>query len=60
LARQVFGDGDDGIQRGESVVAAGAGAASLHPSDRFGRAVLNWLVGQPVDHLVGLSGNVGI
>ncbi|MET8028581.1 hypothetical protein [Streptomyces avermitilis] len=30
-AGQVFGDGDDGIQQGKIVVAAGAGAAPLHP-----------------------------
>ncbi|MDQ0939806.1 hypothetical protein QFZ67_001511 [Streptomyces sp. V1I1] len=45
LAGQVFGDGDDGIQQGEFVVATGAGAAPLHPADRRSRAVLNRLVG---------------
>jgi hypothetical protein len=45
LAGQVFGDGDDGIQQGEFVVATGVGAAPLHPADRRSRAVLNRLVG---------------
>ncbi|GAA3874276.1 hypothetical protein GCM10023084_29170 [Streptomyces lacrimifluminis] len=39
---------------------AGQGPTPAPPADRLGRAVMTWLVGQPVDHLGRLSGNVGI